>query len=320
MLLSLLLLASGHVTVELSASALVRGTELALGDVAHVASGDAALAARVSAHSLGYAPAPGYSRLFDARRVQADLVRAFPGTQVALAGAPRVRVEPEVETLPADLFEAEARRLLTEALVGQRAQLRPTGALADLVVPRGDQPAELRARLDAPSLGPGPRNIPIEVLVDGAPYRTVWSTWDVEVIEERLVLVRPVRRGAQLSVADVELREVRAGSASGPALPAAALEGAVALRDLAAGDSVGARDIERRKLIVRGDIVHLEVKKGAVTARMAVRALEDGRIGDRIRVAGVSSAEGAREMFAQVVSRDTVTIRMAGTESLRSIR
>jgi hypothetical protein len=84
LLLSLFL---GGVTVTLHPQAKVRGTEIELGAVAAVSGEDAALVARVRGLRLGYAPAPGYSRLLLGERLRADLARTLPGTAVEVGGA-----------------------------------------------------------------------------------------------------------------------------------------------------------------------------------------------------------------------------------------
>ena len=63
----------GSVTVVLPPDARVSGTELRLGSIARVEGDDPTEVASLKSMHLGYSPAPGYSRLFDANQLLAEL-------------------------------------------------------------------------------------------------------------------------------------------------------------------------------------------------------------------------------------------------------
>ena len=96
MITTLLLLTLG-VRVELPSEARVRGTELSVGSVAAVSGADAREVERVRAVSLGYAPAPGYSRLLQAQRILRDIQSQAPGSRRkdGTSGARITPVHPE---------------------------------------------------------------------------------------------------------------------------------------------------------------------------------------------------------------------------------
>src|SRR5687768_12548967 len=119
----LLALLFGGVTVTLSPQAKVRGTEIALGSIAAVSGDDAALVARVRELRLGYAPAPGYSRLLAGELLQAELTRTLPGTAVELKGAAACRVLPATEVVGGRAIEAAAKGELLRRLDGRDVEL-----------------------------------------------------------------------------------------------------------------------------------------------------------------------------------------------------
>jgi flagella basal body P-ring formation protein FlgA len=63
--------------------------------------------------------------------------------------------------------------------------------------------------------------------------------------------------------------------------------------------------VRRAQLVRRGDLVQLQVKKGAVVARSTAIAAEDGMFGERIRV---TTASSKRELTAVVVGRESVEV------------
>ena len=308
MLLQLALLL-GNVTVTLPSSAEVTGTELQLSDFAAVQGDDAAEVELVSRLSLGYAPAPGHTRLFDAWRIQQDLADHAPGVAVAMKGAGACRVEPATESVPAAAIEAAARRELQRHVGNLDATVELAGSVQDQRVPAGARAPEVRSMLSTASVRPGVVAVPVRLLVDGDVYRTVWTSWKVEIWERYAVLKQPVQAGATIDASMLELRRMSASAAGlrGKAriLGQAMVVGNVAARHLAAGRPLTDLDVVRPVLVNEGDTVFLEVKKGAVNARVAAVAEEDGARGDRLRLTLLGSD---REMRGVVVSRDLVRI------------
>jgi len=310
MLLALIL---GGVTITLSPEAKVRGTEIELGHIAAVAGGDEAEVSRVRALRLGYAPAPGYSRLLVAARVQGDVARAIPGLEITLAGAGACRVFPATERVLAAAIESAAKSEVLRQLEGRDVELDLAASVPDLEVPSGDKPIELRVVLTDGVRRGGPINVPVRVLVDGNLYRTVWTNWRLAVWEEASVLVAPVRVGETITLDMLERRRV-ASPGSGPdaALPALLAAGSTAARDLPAGQPLREVDVVRPLLVKRGDALFLEVRRNQIHARINVIADQDARAGERIRV---SVPDTERSLSATVVARDLAVIELSSQGS-----
>jgi flagella basal body P-ring formation protein FlgA len=306
-MIAAILLTTG-VTVSLPTTVEVKGTELTVGAIAQVSGEDAALVARVEATSLGYSPAPGFSRLLDQRRVAADLRRLMPSVEFHVAGALRCRVTPAVVTVTAARLLDEAGTTMRDAFAGVDTRITARGLLGDLIVPAARENLELRADLREREPRAGAWSVPVQVLVDGAVYRTIYTQWNVEVWAHRHVLRRDVRVGEALSLADFELARVQIGS--GPASRAiqpATFGGGTAVRALAKGHVVTERDIRRAVVIQRGDTIALEVRRGNVTVRTLAVALRDAHVGDRLPVRVVTSG---REFVAVVTSTEAVELHL----------
>lgn len=306
MLLASLLLASG-LSISLPADARVRGTELRLGDFAKVVGEDADLVERARSYALGYAPAPGYSRLLIADNLERELER-FLGTQVTLRGEPSCRVYPEIERVSGAAIEASARRELEATLLGRDAQATLIESVAGVDVPAGSAPASLVARVSADALRAGSFSIPVEVRVDGGAYRTVWTNWRLDLWELRPVLVRSLRAGETVTADLLVERRVSVDGSAAKRLDVRQIVGSVAARDLAAQTALTEPDLVRPAIVRKGDVLFLSIRKGAINARVAAIAQENAALGDRVRVELVDSK---RALTALVVARDSAEIDLA---------
>lgn len=299
------------ITVTLPAQTRVRGTEITLGAIATVSGDEVASAEDLAALPLGYAPAPGFARVLDRASIARQIQARFGAVQVEFVGSPSTRIVPLTELVAASRLVEVARNALAGELNGIDADVKLQGSPVAIDVPVGVQPYELSAALPRGSVRPGVVSVPIQILVDGQPYRTVRTTWEVEYWVEVPVLLRDVGLGETLTADALEMQRVRLGRAlrGDPLKPAMAL-GNVAARALRTGDVLMARDVRRPHLIQRGDTVYLEVKKGGITARIAAVAQGNGARGDRIQVVVASSQ---KEMSGTVQSRDTVTIELGSS-------
>jgi flagella basal body P-ring formation protein FlgA len=303
MLAALLLesLLSG-VTVTLPAEAKVRGTEIELGELCLVAGLDGELVDRVRALELGYAPAPGFSRLVSAERLRADLARLLPEVEIRVAGERACRVWPELEEIAPETIEASARAQLLLATAGKEATFTLAQTITPVRVPMGELATRVEARAPAGEVRSGVTGVPVEIFVDGLRYRTLWTSWRVDLWETRAILARSVRAGEELRAELFERARVRVGEGSSPAaLEPRQVVGAVAKRDLAPGERVTTLDVHRPAAIALGSTLFLRVRKGPIEARVSAVALETGSVGDRIRVRAFDSGQ---ELVVTVVGRD----------------
>lgn len=298
----------GGATVTVPVEARVKGTEIELGELCLVAGLDGELVARVRALELGYAPAPGFSRLLTAERIRSELARSMPGVEVRVTGERACRVWPEVDEIPPAALEESARAELTRAFADKEATFTLSELIGSVKVPLGEHGRQISARVLATELHSGIIGVPVEVLVDGLRYRTVWTSWRVDIWETRPVLARPVRAGEELRPELFARARVQIGRVSEPeALDPRQILGAVAKRDLALGERVTVQDVHRPAAVTLGATLFLRVKKGPIEARVSALALETGSLGERIRV---KTVEAGQELVATIVGRDLCEISL----------
>jgi len=310
MILALLatLFGGGSVTVTVPVEAKIKGTEIELGEVATVTGLDGELVSKVRAFELGYAPAPGFSRLLTAERIRADLARAMPGVEIRIGGERACRAWPMIEEVPAREVEDAARAELLMAFGDKEATFTLKDPIGELKLPVGDRTRVIVAKKPTGELRSGIVGVPVELMVDGIRYRTIWTSWRVDVWETRDVLKRPVRAGEELAPGHFETRRVKLGSESElPRVEPGQAVGAVAKHDLAAGTTVSSFDLHRPAAVTKGTTLYLRVKKGAIEARLAAVALDTGSVGQKVQVQAVESRQ---ILTATVTGRDACEIKL----------
>jgi len=284
----------------------VAGTEMTLAEVARVEGADPAEVRAIGAIELGYAPAPGYSRLLRAERLEQLVRRKAPDVEVLFVGERACRVRPEVLEISGEEIAAAAHMELLRAFAGRDASFVPSDEVQGVAIPAGSRAPEVRARVQGKPSVTGLLAVPVDVLVDGVPYRTVWTSWTTEVWETVPVLDRPVRAGEEIRP-DMLARQRVLREASGPVEPLATgqMVGSVARRDLLPGAVLTHLDVHRPTVVEVGSSVFLRVRKGSISATVAAVAMGSGAIGDRIRVRGLDSG---LDLNAKIVSRDVVEL------------
>ncbi|MEO6708638.1 MAG: flagellar basal body P-ring formation chaperone FlgA [Planctomycetota bacterium] len=296
-------------TITLPAETKVMGTELSLGAVATIECDDPLVAARVQALSLGYAPAPGFSRVLEAGVLLRQVRQAAPGIEVKLAGAGTCRVFPETELVSGEAIESAARAALA-AHLGKRdlgdCTMELVSAVASIEVPRGKQACSLEVAPQPAKPSAGPALVAVRVVVDGQTYRTAYTSWKVQAWREQPVLVRAVRAGETIDASMVELRRAPIDAALvSNTLDSVQVLGTAAAHELPAGKTLLTGDLVRPTIVKKGDILILVINSGAVRVRTPVTAEQAGALGDRIKVVVQQSG---RELNAVVETRDTVRL------------
>lgn len=306
LLATLSLTISPAISVELPMEAYVIGTEIELGEIADIVGANPDEVRLIESIELGYAPAPGYSRLLRADRIKNLLARKVPTLKIEMRGQRATRVWPQVVEIPDADVHTVALTELRRTYSKKDATFELASALPKIVVPAGAKSHDLRARVDETRLVSGHISIPVEILVDGAVYRTVWTNWKTEVYETVPVLTQRVRAGETLAPEMFARQRVRltAGAKAKP-LPLERILGAVAARDLAPGEVVTGIDVHRPALVALGDSIFLCVKKGGIEARVPAIAKSAGAAGDRIRVQTIDTRQ---ELTAVVRTRDLAEI------------
>ncbi len=301
--LQLLLLTSG-VSIELPSKAEATGTKITLGEIAQIVSDDAEALELISAVELGYMPAPGYSRTLHRWKLERAISITAPDVEVKWTGQTACRVSPAVEMVNAtDLYET-ARVAVSGLFTSEEVNIKATGTIGDISVPRGAAPAVLRAGLVSHKPRPGTWSVPVRIFVDDELYQTTWIGLDVELYQELPVLLKDAPKGTVLTPNMFIVRRVRVPETTSQPLALGLLADATAIRAISAGHVVTERDVERPLAVNAGASVWIEVIHGHIRASVLGSALGSGHIGDLVMVR--IEATG-KEIQATITGREQVT-------------
>lgn len=294
------------VTVTLPDEVHVKGSEMTLGEVAVVEGESETQVELVKQFSLGYAPSPGYSRVLRSWQLEQRLRREYGNLDLVFDGEAACRVWPTVATVTGAELEKVASENLAALFEGQDVEIGLRAPLDDEPVPAGLQSRELIAEPTTTKLTPGVWNVPVRIVIDGVPYRTVWASFQVDLYRVMPVLETDIAPGETIEARDVVLRRAPVDAGQTP-LEKVALIGAEAKRLLVAGRPVAERDVRRELAIKRGETVSLAVRNGLVTIATEVVAMRDAYLGDLVPIQTFGSN---RELTAKVVGKNKLELRL----------
>lgn len=295
----------------------VAGPDILLGDIAHIETDDADLARRLQGLSLGRAAMPGQSRELSVATVLVRIrQQALPEKQIVIeAEQPRVAVATRAAVVAgADLVRAAEAAVLERALP-PGAGVDPLWRGAELILtcpdPGNVMVADGRVELRVPRVtgtAPGPVVAAVDVVVDDLARRTVMVRCDAKVALDVAVVTASVARHEGLSADNVTVERRDFSSLPRGLLPAAAVlgDGAAALRatrPLMPGTLITDAMVETTPVVLRGAQVQIVAETTRIHVAAPGVALEDGRIGEVIRVQNISSGQVVR---ARVVAADRV--------------
>jgi flagella basal body P-ring formation protein FlgA len=134
------------------------------------------------------------------------------------------------------------------------------------------------------------------------------ATLAAPLMRETAVAVRRVRRGAPLTCDDVVVARIpsRRQARQPLSLPCHVKEGAIALRELGAGDVVDESDIGDANGVLAGEPVDVRLRVGSITVTTTGTALSDARAGEP---ADVRLRHPTRTLRSRVVARSVVELQ-----------
>lgn len=286
------------VAVRLRPSASVARLDVTLGEIADVDGRDTAQVQRLRSLPLGRLDAAGAQSQLDrgaiARWVCAQ--EGLCGAQVAWRGAARVTIRKTLhEVAPARLVDV-ARQELERALapLGARLEIAALAAADRVALPPGR--AEFRARRLPAGTEPGQRmTVWVDTSVDGRFVRAVPVCFEVAAHVPTWVAKEALPAGARVTAAAFQPGQVDlAGEPGGdPRRFAATLASGDALvlrHALHAGEPLTTANSAPAPLVARGDMAQLFIRDAAIEIESRVEVLQDGLLGQRVRVRAKNAA------------------------------
>lgn len=298
--------AAAKVHVQIQPDPVVSGAVFTLGEIARVTGSDPSTAARVSAVEVGASPLPGLTRLLFVGDVLTRLrYNGIDPQSVDLHSPPSIRVK----RAAIGVDNAMVVRAATEAVQAAKAGpgeliIEPAPLTTQLYVP----PGTITYQAGAPrgEIGGGSVIVPVAILVDGKPAKSVDVLLKVRARMTALVAARPLAAHDTIGVADVATAVVD-GPPGGARLltDAAAVIGKRTTRQIALGTPFREGDVEAVPVVLAGARVNVVISAGGVTVTAPAVARTQGAVGDRVRVF-VKTTQ--KELTGTVVDAETVRV------------
>jgi flagella basal body P-ring formation protein FlgA len=282
------------------------GTRYTLGDIADIATTDAALKERLASISIGAVPRQGYADTISRAQVETLVRQQVSPATIEWRGAAVVKVRGRGQRLETDkLADVAAQALFVELNKEFEAiTMQPLRGSQGMNVPAGM--VRLTARV--PLLQPVTRRMSalVDVSIDGEVYTTVPVWFAVHASRPALLARSSLRTGDALRGEDFQVEMVDVAATGAPALAADAAIAQMRLRrGIEPGTVLRAAHVEARPSVARDQEVVVQVVNGTVTIETRGRALSDARIGDLVKVRSTSTSEA---YSARVISDGVVLV------------
>jgi flagella basal body P-ring formation protein FlgA len=259
---------------------------------------------------LGFAPAPGARRVISreelGRLAVLHKIDARPASDVCLEWETRmVGKEEVIAAMRASIGEPEARIDVLE--VSQAPAPR-----GEMVFPRDSLPK-------TPASGPAAGVLWKGYVRYGGQRRfDIWARVRITSASSRVVVVSPIKTGEIISAGQVksELSD-SFGFDSLAVRSLSEVVGHVAKRSLQPGAAILGQYIEAPKVVLKGDIVGVEVRSGGTRLRLDGTAETSGNMGQVIRVRNTQSG---RTFTARVVGPGAVLVAPQGSGFSRELK
>lgn len=284
-------------TPRLRAEVVVDAPVITLGDVLDDVAGPAAEAV------LARAPAPGRRMVISVSHIF-RVARANGLAWKPMRGLDRVVVRRAGQRIARSAIEARIVEALKDIAPGENLRVALQGRAAEIVLPTGAPPT-IDVENVALDRARGRLTATVIAAADTAMARRVNVTGRVYAVVEVPVLRRTVRRGEVIAAADVKWTEMRANRVRQPAITDPAdIVGLAARRTLRAGAPLRPNDLRTPIVVAKGSNVTMTYRTKAMVLTVGGRALEDGGIGETIRVLNTQS----NTVIDAVVERSGVVV------------
>ncbi len=157
---------------------------------------------------------------------------------------------------------------------------------------QGEGAAQIRVRRASSRALRGPSVLRVGIDVDGQTQRTMSVTADVRIWRPVLVASHMIRPGEEVGPESYELVERDVTQVRGKYyVDSLMLEGMQTRRTLSMGDVITDQHLQKIPVVKRGDAIQLIARADRMSMSTAGEALQDGGVGDRIRVKNSDSGK-----------------------------
>jgi flagellar basal body P-ring formation protein FlgA len=278
-----------------------------LKDVAGLQGFEADLTGRIGAIQVAPSPEFGVPNILTRRQIS-EIIQSAAGslTDTTFAGAAAVQVWLKGRPLEPGEIEPVLRAHLSETTQWEQAEIavHSLSNLTGIEVPPGEVLLRVSSRVSV--AGRNRMLVPIEIVQSGTVLRCFWITAEVRIRAELLTAARKIPLGRIITEGDVMRSKMDIPDLGADyARQTEDIIGKVTRRNFSPGDPLTREAFANPLLVKNGDTVHLRLERNGIVLTSLVRAEQDGRLGQVIRVRNLDFSSSLK---AQVVGRAEVKI------------
>lgn len=275
-------------TVRLHSQATVRGTAVTLADIAELSGDSEALLTQLAHMSVGRV---GDVALLSRTEIAALIRKAIANpADVVVTGAEFTRVTLAKRAPAAAEIEAVLKSHLATVTQWREDEIAISsiGNLKTIEIPEGN--VELRAVNRGAPTNFRRMLLSVEAILDGEPLRAFWVQADIRIRAQVVKVARPVGFKTVLTADDLreQVCDIEDPRTSYFRSQMEAI-GTVTRRALSLGELLSRNSVEDAGLVRVGETVRLTVVSGSVRMSVPARALQNGKLGDPIKVRNIDS-------------------------------
>jgi flagella basal body P-ring formation protein FlgA len=268
--------------IELHSGALIDHPRIALADVALIRAGQTTVQG-LEQLELGPAPRVGYVERITRAQLEQAIHRHAGFGAIEWSGAASVAVRVQAQTVKAEQLAAAAVAAVRHEFGNSQARLEVTVTAppADLDVPTG--PLELRARRVGPANLAPRMPLWIDLVVNGAVYRSAVVQLAIAARQPAYVALHPMAPGAWAGQDDFAIAESNVAGIA--AVPVGAPLAPFRLREpLKAGQLLAGSAVGAGNRVLRGDQVKLVITSGQIGIETSGVAMAEAGPGQLLAV------------------------------------
>lgn len=299
--------AAEGVVLRLPEKATVVGPQVSLGEIAEIITTDGAVADRLRRLTLGRAAPAGMKAKMTLGYIKIALRReGYSLGDFAFGGADTVEVLTQSQSFDASSLAPQVKDFVVEQTgeSPENVDAKMEGLEKKITLPAGTVTAHFRPALTGSY--EGTVFLTAELSVDGRLVRVLPLRAEVEIYHSVVTAVKPIGKGDKFTRDNVALARTPSSKiTNGCFRKLDYVLGRTASMSLAAGTVLKVNELYDPPVIQHGQTVHGVVDRGNVELTVEVRALEDGKAGDTIRVENTDSHTVLR---GKVLDEKTVLI------------
>jgi len=286
------------VELELKETASVEGSYILLKDICRV-NGKSVLLGDVK---VKRSPPPCRSEYVTKEEVARSIYSFLRGRRIPdnfslkLRGAERCRVERVCTRIDSSKLKERLKKFIEERFSGIK--------VVSLYAPSITVPSKnFRDSVEVKEKGNHYVRLKYTVFAGNETFRTFWITARVEKLVKTVVAAKFIPKGKIITADDLQVIELPERKARLGFPSKGEVIGKVARVNIKKGSTIRESLLKPNYIVRRGDTVRISYRRGAISVQIAGRAMENGALGDIIKVENVSTGKKLR---CKVIGEDSV--------------